>query len=338
MVYFRMLVLVLALALVAGALAPASTAQRKKYVAILDFDFNTADQGYIREAYGDVRNLSRQIADRLEVNMVNLGSYTIVERRKVEAVLQEQNLGNQGRLDRDTAAKLGRILGVDSLVIGSITALEMQGMPKNQYQGDPDWDADQLKASIGLSFRLVDATTAKMDVASEVVGISSPPSETSSKKTEGGAKKFFKGILKDKYGNKSSEKNKAPTVEDYKRVIRLAIDDAVVKMAQQLDQSDANARKLNTAKDTPLVVINGKIHRVKGTTVIITGLTAADVKVGDRLFVRRLTIDRDPATGKQISYSEKVGEVEVNEIQEAVIIGTFSGAEAAKPGDIVTNK
>lgn len=333
MFYCRMLVLVLALALVAGVLTPTALAQRKKYVAILDFDFNTADQGYIREAYGDVRNLSRQIADRLEVNMVNLGSYTIVERRKVEAVLQEQNLGNQGRLDRDTAAKLGRILGVDSLVIGSITALEMEGMPKNKYQGDPDWEPDQLKASIGLSFRLVDATTAKMDVASEVVGISAPP-ETSGKKTGSGAKRFLRGMLKTKTG----EKNKTPTVEDYKRVIRLAIDDAVVKMAQQLDQSDANARKLNTTVNTPTVIISGSIHRVKGTTVIITGLTGAQVKVGDRLFVRRLTVEKDAATGKQISYSEKVGEVEINEIQEAVIIGTFSGAEAAKPGDIVTNK
>lgn len=336
--YRRTLMIVLAMTFFAGAVAPATTAQRKKYIAIIDFEFNTADQGYIREAYGDVRNLSRQIADRLEVNLVNLGSYTIVERRKVEAILQEQNLGARGRLDRDTAAKLGRVLGVDALVIGSITALEMDGLPKNRY-GDPDWDAEQLKARIHLSFRLVDATTAKMDVASEAVGVSFQQAETGDKKSKSKAGKVFKDFLKDSVrSNRTRNENKAPTAEDYKKVIRLAVDDAVVKMAQQLDQSDANARKLNVSEGTRSVSISGKVLRVRGTTVIITGINASMVKVGDRLFIRRSAIDRDPASGKEIRYTEKVGEVEINEIQDSVIIGTFSGAESAKPGDTVTNK
>lgn len=332
----NLLPVVMAMALAVAMLAPAAMAQRKKYIAIINFEYNTADRGYVREAYGDVANLSRQIADRLEVNLVNLGSYTVVERRKVELVLHEQNLGNQGRLDRDTAAKLGRILGVDALVIGSITALEMEGLPKKSY-GDPDWQPDQLKARIDLSFRLVDATTAKMDVAAEVVGLSGAPADAAEKKAKSGATKILKGIFKDPYHN-TAQQNHAPSAEDYKRVIRLAVDDAVGKMAQQLDQSDANARKLTTTREVAAANISGRVLRVKGTTVIITGIDVSQVKVGDRLFVRRESIDKDPATGKEIRYSEKVGEVEINEIQDTVIIGTFSGAEVAKAGDVVTNK
>jgi hypothetical protein len=47
--------------------------------------------------------------------------WSVVERRQVRSVLKEQSLGLTGALDPESVRGLGRILGVDALVFGSLT-------------------------------------------------------------------------------------------------------------------------------------------------------------------------------------------------------------------------
>jgi TolB-like protein len=53
------------------------------------------------------------------------GSTKIVERAQLQAVLDELKLGHSGVVDKDTAAKVGKLLGADELVLGSY--FEMMG-------------------------------------------------------------------------------------------------------------------------------------------------------------------------------------------------------------------
>jgi hypothetical protein len=337
------LFLIMSIALI-GTLGDRSLAQRKKNIAIFDFDFNTADQGPVYHAYGDIRNLSRQISDRLDVNLVSLGSYLVVERRQVEKVMREQDYGQAGRIDLNTAAKVGRILGVDALIIGSITLLEFQGLPKNGY-GDPNWSPKRLRAKIVLSFRMVDSSTAEVQLAQEVVGLSATQAETDRANRGEVTERVVDGVvdgLIDKYGwrlpipiNKSPDVRE-PTTEDFKRVINLAVEDAVAKMAQHLGKAESYVHARYRTPDAPL--ISGRVLRVKATAVFVSGVSSSNVKIGDRLFVRRFHIATDPHTGREVHYSEKIGELEVTEIQDQVIVGTFSGAEAVRIGDAVTNR
>src|SRR5437868_1977881 len=320
-------------------------AQRKKHVAIFNFDFNTADQGPIYYAYGDIRNLCRQVSDRLEANLVSLGSYNVVERRQVDRVLQEQYLGLAGRIDPDTAAKVGRVLGVDALIIGSVTLLEFQGLPKNGY--DPNWSPKRLQARIVLSFRLVDATTARLHVAQEVVGVSIPNGKEQVGKKPEVAERVIGGVwdaLAGRFGSRipipinRPTQTATPTSEDFKRVINLAVEDATSRMAQQLEQAESKATNPARASEPIRTGVVGRVLRVKATAVFVSGVDRSQVKVGDRLFVRRFQVERDPETGREVRYSEKIGELEVTEIQEAVVVGTFSGAEPVRIGDTVTSK
>ena len=48
-------------------------------------------------------------------------TYTIVERRAIDQVLKEQNFSNSNRVDPKTAVAIGRLLGVDAIIIGSVT-------------------------------------------------------------------------------------------------------------------------------------------------------------------------------------------------------------------------
>src|SRR5947209_19553516 len=45
----------------------------------------------------------------------------MIERNAIDKILNEQNFANSDRVDPTTAAKIGKVLGVDAVVMGSIT-------------------------------------------------------------------------------------------------------------------------------------------------------------------------------------------------------------------------
>src|SRR5688500_12583486 len=48
--------------------------------------------------------------------------YSVVERAKLEAVLHEQKLGAAGAFSQRTVKHVGRVLGVDALILGKVTS------------------------------------------------------------------------------------------------------------------------------------------------------------------------------------------------------------------------
>ncbi len=50
-----------------------------------------------------------------------LAGYGLVERRQADRLLREQALGQAGAIDPADLKKIGRVLGVDALVLGSLT-------------------------------------------------------------------------------------------------------------------------------------------------------------------------------------------------------------------------
>ena len=134
------------------------------------------------------------------------------------------------------------------------------------------------------------------------------------------------------------KRRKKPATQDYKRVIDLAVEDGVAKIAQQFGRVEANTQKPSSVQETAAAQIEGRVQLVKATTIFVTGISRSQVKVGDRLFVQRLHIEKDVQTGREIRFNEKIGELEVTGIQDSVIVGAFSGAESVKIGDLVTNR
>ena len=114
----RLTVLVLAALLGAGTLAAQSPAKRR--VAVLDFDYATVHQ-YVYDLFGSDQDIGKGIADMLVTNLVRNGTYSVIERKQLDRVLQEQNFQQSGRADPSSAVQLARILGVDAIIIGSIT-------------------------------------------------------------------------------------------------------------------------------------------------------------------------------------------------------------------------
>lgn len=63
------------------------------------------------------------LAEMLSTALINAGSYRLVERKQLQKVLEEQALGQSGALDFETAVVVGRIMSIDAIVVGSISAL-----------------------------------------------------------------------------------------------------------------------------------------------------------------------------------------------------------------------
>lgn len=82
-------------------------------VAVLYFDNNSIG----RDA-ADYAGMGKGVADLLITDLSAAANVRVVERERIEALLQEQNLAKQGQIDPATAVRLGRILGARHMITG----------------------------------------------------------------------------------------------------------------------------------------------------------------------------------------------------------------------------
>ena len=88
----------------------------------------------------------KQIFDKLESELVNLGAYEVTSRSEVDKILAEQKFQSSGCTDQQCAAEIGRLLNADIMLLSSIL-----------------YDKDAGEVSITLKF--VDVETAKIATA-----------------------------------------------------------------------------------------------------------------------------------------------------------------------------
>lgn len=68
-------------------------------------------------------NMTEFIASELEFIMVNEG-FTIIDRSELDRIRQEQNLQLSGEVDDETAVSIGKIVGANIIIIGSVTGTD----------------------------------------------------------------------------------------------------------------------------------------------------------------------------------------------------------------------
>ncbi len=64
------------------------------------------------------------VSERLVIQILARGELDVVERRLLEQVLEEQRLGVFGIMDPGTVKALGKVLGVDAILTGTVVALK----------------------------------------------------------------------------------------------------------------------------------------------------------------------------------------------------------------------
>jgi curli biogenesis system outer membrane secretion channel CsgG len=83
----------------------------KKRIAVVDFED--------RAGYG--HNIGTGLADMLVTQLVKSGQFLVVERQELTKILEEQGLGMSGAVTPQSAAQVGQLLGVELMVMGSVS-------------------------------------------------------------------------------------------------------------------------------------------------------------------------------------------------------------------------
>ena len=317
----RVSVLLLALAVGAGFLS--AQAPTKRRIAVLDFDYATVHQ-WVYDIFGSDQDIGKGIADMLVTNLVRNGTYSVIERKQLDQVLREQNFQQSGRADPSSAVQLAKILGVDAIIIGSITQfgrddkkLGVGGAGVHVGGiGIGGFGKKSAKAVVQIDARIVSTTTA------EILGVATGHGE--SKRSgltlagglaiggTGGA-----GVLD------MGSSNFANTIIG--EATRLAVDSLTGQLA-------AAAGGIQETK----VEIRALVADVSGGEVTINVGTGAGVKVGAEYDVVRPGREiRDPATGRVLRRTTTpVGKFKVTQADEGSATGTLSGGPA-RVGDCV---
>jgi len=309
-----------------SAAAPAQTS--KKRIAVLNFDYATV-QSDVSAIFGTRQDVGKGISDLLVDRLVTDGQYSVIERNAIDKIMAEQNFSNSNRVDPQSAAKLGRILGVDAIVIGSITQFGRDdrsttvggtalGGIAGRY-GLGGLGQRKAKAIVGISARMVSTDTG------EILTVASGKGESDrSGALLSGAGGSYGGAGGG--GFDMSSRNFGDTILG--EAVKKAVGDVAGRLEREAGRLPGR-----------VVSLSGLVADVSGDTLVINIGSQAGVKVGDHLLVKRSTRTiNDPVSGKVLRRVEdNIGQLTITEVDGASSVGKLSGSAAAKVGDSVTN-
>jgi len=168
-----------AIALLSVMSASAAHAQSSRpAVAVLNFDYGT-----IEHWWSGSQDIGQGISDLLVDELVTDGTYRVIERKRLDAILAEQNFSNSDRADPSAAsvAKIGKALGVKYLLVGSITKFGTEKSDKGIGGGGfgrlggaiGKVGMQKGKANVAVTVRMVDASTGEIMASAKGDGVSS---------------------------------------------------------------------------------------------------------------------------------------------------------------------
>ena len=133
-------------------------------------------------------------AYKLTEYLVQTNRFTVLEREKIDKILQEQGLSMTGVIDQNSAVEIGKLLGVDALIFGNVTAYKCEDEEgtrkvkkkvgtgkykrvkrKNIFTGKEYWAEEEImktvlvdehykirKGVVSVNFKVVDVKTGKL--------------------------------------------------------------------------------------------------------------------------------------------------------------------------------
>jgi curli biogenesis system outer membrane secretion channel CsgG len=303
--------------------APPPASGRKKRIAIFDFDYATVHAG-VAGIFGQDVDIGKGIADLLVTDLVKDGTFSIIERKALDKIMAEQNFSNSDRANPNSAAKLGKLLGVDAILVGSIT--EFGNETKNVGAGGGGggfggfglggFGHKNSKANVAVTARLVDVDTA------EILGVAEGKGQSSRSSTSmlgGGGHWGGFGAGGVNFGS-----------SDFQNTI---IGEAVKAATDQLS---TGVIADNTKLSVRTIKVEGLLAAVDGGQIVLNVGGKAGVKVGDQLNVERVSKEiKDPATGKVIRrLTSTVGVIKVTDVDDESSVCTAVSGAGFKVGDL----
>ncbi len=292
---------VFAVALLAAALLPTSLAaqQTRPRIAVLEFQ-NNSQWGY----WG--RNLGLAATDELATQLVRSGAFTVVERQQIDAILREQHFGLSGAVNAATAADIGKVLGVQAVLLGSITQFSID----RRTAGVGGLRVTYTEAETKMDVRLVNTTTA------EIMAVA-----------EGEGKVRLGGVRWDRYNfRRDFDAGLA------QEALRPAVEDAVKEIASQAPALAA------LAPPAPAAMPASVVGSPEPGVVYIDQGEDVGIQVGQRFEVHRVVDEIRDAAGNVLDrVTARVGVIEVTRVlSQSSICSVVEGS--AQEGDMAQRR
>jgi curli biogenesis system outer membrane secretion channel CsgG len=302
----------------------AAPAGRKKRIAVFDFDYATV-MSSSAAVFGNNVDLGKGISDLTVKYLGKDGTYSVVDRKAMDKILAEQNFSNSDRANPNSAAKLGKILGVDAIIVGSITQFGNDNKNTKVGGGGGGWHGvgaggfghSKSKAVVAIDARIINIDTA------EIMGVAEGKGESSRESTSllgGGGNWSGFGAGAVDFGSSDFQNT----------IIGEATNAAVKQMSTELvaDNSKLEART---------ITVEGLVAAVDGGQIVLNVGGKAGLKVGDQLNVSRVTKEiKDPATGQVLrKMATSVGVIKLTDVDDISAVGAPVSGAGFKVGDAV---
>ena len=285
--------MILFIVFLGAALATSNAAQQQpqdnRYrVAILPFD-----DGSIKHWWGNDWDVGKGVADELLTELFKMNSFRLVEREQIERIIQEQNFGQKGRVDPKTAAKVGKILGVQYLIMGKVTEFTTDSESSSFNVKGYNLGLQTNTARVAIDARLIDTKTAEIKAA--VTGVGEKKQNSLSVGVKYNSMRFGSDEFK-------------------KTNLGMALRDAVASVAQQITEQAYRGSKIPGVAPAT----EGQVADVYGDKVYITIGSNQGVKPGMTFEVQRVVrVVKDPSTGAVIDHiTEPIAIITVAEVKE----------------------
>lgn len=283
----------------------------RKRIAVLDFDFASTSNTDWFDNWGGT-GPAKGVSDLLTNALVKDGTYIVLERSKIEQIIGEQNLGASGRVDASTAAQIGKLLGADVVIIGTITKFNVEQSESGGSIGflGIGGSKEKNKAIVQITSRVVSTSTG------EILAVAQ--GEGSADKSGGGFSIF--GI-----GGSSSTNNIAT-------LLSTAADSAVSLMSVEL----VGANSKLTALANAIPTVSAMVADITGNLITFNKGSESGFRIGMSLSIERVVKEvKDPQTGKVLrSVTSPVGKVELIEVDNGFSTGKVVAGSGFQIQDI----
>ena len=323
-----MIRILVCLTLLAASIPAGAQQGQKKRIAIMNFDFS-AVQSDVIAIFGGRQDVGKGVADLLVDRLVTDGRYSVIERKQLDKILAEQNFSNSDRADPNSAAKIGKVLGVSAIIVGSITQFGRDDKTTNVGGGGFGGIAGRYgiggvgkkssKAMVQINARMVNTDTGEILAVAQGHGEST---RSSTALLGSGGSVYNAGAG----GLDMGSRNFADTI------LGEAVNQAVTGVATRLENEAGRLPKHE-------VNISGLVADVNGQQLVLNVGSQGGVKVGDVLQVSHAGREiRDPASGKVLRRMDSaIGTVTITEVDASSSVGRFSGSGPVQVGDSVRN-
>ncbi|MBX7255551.1 MAG: hypothetical protein K1Y02_04230 [Candidatus Hydrogenedentes bacterium] len=250
------------------------------------------------------------LAAMLTDALMQSGRFIVVERPKLDNAIKEQDLGASGRINSQTALKIGEIVGASVLVQGTVTQFEPGEEGKSGRVGVPiggvsvGLGGSKVTSKVAIKLRLVDLTTTVV-------------LDTFDAEAEGTYKSIGADVYAGGFSAGGDKFKKTPLGETSEKAVNQAVERISAKMA-----------------DVPF---SARVAEVDGKSIYINAGSNRGVQVGTVMGIyKQGKVIKDPDTGLPLSVTlDKTGTIKVDDVQEKLSVCSLVDGKAPAKGDTV---